>query len=751
MDNEKEPYEKILFNKKNQNYVIYAILFLFVIIWIYNAWVGDDAYITFRTVDNFINGFGLTWNVNERVQAYTHPLWMFLHIPIYALIDNIYITTMLLSFTFSFASVYLLTFNLADSKLNAIAGLIILIISKTFIDYTSSGLENPLTFFLIILFLSYYFKDYEVKKKILILSLITSLATLNRMDTILLLLPALLYLLIKNWNLKYLLQIVYGLLPLLIWEIFSILYYGFPFPNTFYAKLNTGVPVGDYLLQGFYYYLDFLKIDPVSFIVVFIGFLGLIVYSLKFRENIFMPFLTGILIYFIYILRIGGDFMSGRFFSAPTFLILTLLSLIDIKYNTKKKFQVISVIVLLLVSLKFTFNVKNQTSYYEIRNTENFNNYQYFKELDNKWHGIVDEKNYYYKDNSLIKSFQNFNFKPEIPEAKSGKLSKNTYHICFLRIMIGTFSYYSGPDIWIIDRVALSDPLLSRLSITNDTLFTSGWRIGHFLRKVPKGYVESIQTSTNQIEDPKICKFYDKLKIITQGEIFNFKRYKEIWRMNTGYYDHLLHNNYEENDLPVLFAGDENSLMTYYQRMGNYYYLKYMDRKALNYYRILVDNEKWIRLRDASDNIYEKVTKLYMKFNNKDSAVYFAEKGLVYSKSKESAEYFTIILSNHYEQNNQFKRAYVLLSEFLKRFPKDIPVLKEFANFFILVNKDKRAVDIWKYIIEINPELSFAYYNIFKYYYNLHNYKLAANYAYKAVEKGEKIDKEILIFLNKYK
>ena len=36
-----------------------------------------------RTVDNFVNGYGLTWNVAERVQAYTHPLWMFLLFPIY--------------------------------------------------------------------------------------------------------------------------------------------------------------------------------------------------------------------------------------------------------------------------------------------------------------------------------------------------------------------------------------------------------------------------------------------------------------------------------------------------------------------------------------------------------------------------------------------------------------------------------------------------------------------------------------------
>ena len=39
--------------------------------------MGDDAHMTFRSVWNFVHGYGLTYNPDERVQAYTHPLWMF--------------------------------------------------------------------------------------------------------------------------------------------------------------------------------------------------------------------------------------------------------------------------------------------------------------------------------------------------------------------------------------------------------------------------------------------------------------------------------------------------------------------------------------------------------------------------------------------------------------------------------------------------------------------------------------------------
>jgi hypothetical protein len=52
-------------------------LAVFAIVVVRTSWLSDDAYITLRTVDNFVSGYGLRWNVAERVQTYTHPLWMF--------------------------------------------------------------------------------------------------------------------------------------------------------------------------------------------------------------------------------------------------------------------------------------------------------------------------------------------------------------------------------------------------------------------------------------------------------------------------------------------------------------------------------------------------------------------------------------------------------------------------------------------------------------------------------------------------
>ena len=90
------------------------------------AWICDDAYITFRTIDNFLHGFGLRWNVAERVQSFTHPLWLILLTPFIALTGEPYYTSLVVSILLTLATVALICVlcygvpfpNTAYAKLN---------------------------------------------------------------------------------------------------------------------------------------------------------------------------------------------------------------------------------------------------------------------------------------------------------------------------------------------------------------------------------------------------------------------------------------------------------------------------------------------------------------------------------------------------------------------------------------------------------------------------------------------------------
>src|SRR5947209_6594071 len=52
---------------KEKALVAFSLAFFLLIIF-KDGWLSDDSYITFRTVDNFVHGFVLTWNTDDRVQ-----------------------------------------------------------------------------------------------------------------------------------------------------------------------------------------------------------------------------------------------------------------------------------------------------------------------------------------------------------------------------------------------------------------------------------------------------------------------------------------------------------------------------------------------------------------------------------------------------------------------------------------------------------------------------------------------------------
>src|SRR5512145_841674 len=95
--------------------LIIPMLVIFIALLVQTSWVEEDAFITLRTSDNFIHGYGLRWNVDERVQTYTNPLWMFLLAGAHAIIENPYITLILLSIAVSTLTLFILLTNIPQN------------------------------------------------------------------------------------------------------------------------------------------------------------------------------------------------------------------------------------------------------------------------------------------------------------------------------------------------------------------------------------------------------------------------------------------------------------------------------------------------------------------------------------------------------------------------------------------------------------------------------------------------------------
>ena len=145
-----------------------------------------------------------------------------------------------------------------------------LVLSKAFVDYSTSGLENPLTHLL----LAALFRRLGVaapasRRRIRLLSLLAALLMLNRLDTGLLVLPTL----AVEWRRAGLRRtwraVAIGMLPLVAWEAFSLIYYGFPFPE--HGVLEAGARerrARRSSYQGFLYLLDSIGNDPVTLLII---------------------------------------------------------------------------------------------------------------------------------------------------------------------------------------------------------------------------------------------------------------------------------------------------------------------------------------------------------------------------------------------------------------------------------------------------------------------------------------------------
>jgi len=507
----------LISEEKLERIALIALLTLMAFVLVRTAWVSDDAYITLRTISNFARGQGLTWNVGERVQSYTHPLWMAtLGVAIF-FSNEFHLTTMITSIVISLTAFYLVCFKVSRTRTVAVLAGTILILSKAYIDFSTSGLENSLSHLLLIVFFICLMRFDGTPWSLFTLGLIASLSFLNRPDNVLLFYPAVFVAFLRNRSLRHLSLLILSQLPILIWELFSLFYYGSPIPNTALAKLNVGVPAAELYSQGFLYLLDSLKRDPLTLTVTVIALFSVI----QNRSWKYLTFASGIVLYLIYVVRIGGDFMSGRFLTLPLLGAVLLLS------NSNLKRIHAALLLGLVILLGVSTSPATISSGVEYGQSD-----AQSQELS---HGIMDERRAYYPTTGLMR-FNRYEDLPRHHWVYEGINAKEHDEKVVVRGGIGFFGFYAGPDIYIVDIDSLANPLLARLPVHP----SSSWRPGHFRRVIPAGYIESLEEGTNIIKDPHLAEYYDHLELITRGPLFDPERIKAIWMLNTGRYNELL-------------------------------------------------------------------------------------------------------------------------------------------------------------------------------------------------------------------
>ena len=330
------------------------------------SFLQDDTYITMRYVKNFLNGDGLVFNIGEKVEGYTCFLWVIILAGMSKFFGmNLETGVQTMSLLFGVTSLFA-TFHLSKEFLQRqcsafgtsllknplVLGVLstfpamILAMNNSYHFWAVSGMETSLFVTLVVTtFWLFIRKEPLFPYSWQVMALLTSLTRPEGMYVFAILVA---YSFIDSFftseknigktistffEKSNLLGIAVYVVPMLLYIAFRFSYYGYPFPNTYYAK--TGFSM-EYLLAGWDYFRGFQMSYMFYGVASILGIIPL------FRRNseannesirsssLFVAF---IVLYSAYIVYVGGDVLAMyRFFLPvlPFSLVLLIASLLEI-------------------------------------------------------------------------------------------------------------------------------------------------------------------------------------------------------------------------------------------------------------------------------------------------------------------------------------------------------------------------------------------------------------------------------------
>lgn len=477
-----------------------VLLFL----WLKNAWASDDAYIYFRSVEMWYAGYGPVYNPGWRVQVFTSPLWYALLVWARAFIPDVYLAAQVLSLGLSVVVWWLLRRRARGPAMRWFTALA-LAASIGFFEYTSSGLEMPLVYALLLLLLS----AWENERPWQVITLFPWLV-LARYDVAFFLAgPVVVEAALAAWKEAssqgaFVRGVLLRFLPLFLWGLWATFYYGTPLPNPVYAKVFAGIPRWMWLKQGVLYYLAHLRLDPWTLLA---SILGMVAWFRLPRGRVWA---WSLMLYGAYLLFIGGDFMLGRFL-APAFLVAWVGLL-------RRGFRVHGWMGVGLIAYAWLISAPLvQSPWHDVSNRGSV-------------YGVTDERGWYAKATSLLMyGFYHLQGEP-YPFFPTYGWSRQGYIVRFSPIRVavtksvGMFGYWAGSEKTVVDVWALVDPFLARLPDADGQVE----RPGHLTRKVPLGYIQTLVTRKNHLETPHHRALWETVALVTQGPLWSWERIRAI-------------------------------------------------------------------------------------------------------------------------------------------------------------------------------------------------------------------------------
>jgi len=218
---------------------------------------------------------------------------------------------------------------------------------------------------------------------------------------------------------------------------------------------------------------------------------------------------TGIVLWLTYLARIGGDFMIGRLLT-PALVVAVVLWMDIVPVRAKGVFLAASIacaVVAVFLPRSALLGAPRRD--------------------DSSWlpEHVTDERALTFSFTGLFRATH-----PEGPRGHPYTTSVLTRVAGGQRVLparsIGFAGYFAGPAVHLVDEFALAEPLLARLPAD------PRWNPGHFERAIPAGYLETLASGSNRIEDATIASRYRSLAALIRDPVLSWSHMVAVLRWN---------------------------------------------------------------------------------------------------------------------------------------------------------------------------------------------------------------------------
>lgn len=466
--------------------VLGIVLAFFTILLLRTAWISDAAYLTLRTVEHASEGFGLRWNVAERVQVYDHPLWVMMLLTGRWLTGELYFTTIGISIAASLACLWLVA-GQTSRPLAPMAVLGAMVLSPSFVSFSTSGLESPLLHVLVAALAIVWLNSQGASRGDLAFATLAGLAVLTRWTALLLVLPALVVILTRvTWKTR-IAVVVLSLGPIVLWSAGAWWYYGTIGPNAWIATEGTWL---ERIATGRMFLYETFRLDPL----LICGLLaGAAVGALSGGRARWLA--LGLLLLAVWTIASGGSIMAGWGLTAPYVAALLLLA-------HGVKFTVPAAVLATATGATVLSFAPGVTLFSGADHGERAHR-------SGRTH---DVRRVQYKSTGLLLENRQRRA-PVHPEASRAREAVQAGETVAVSTMPGTFGIVAGSSVHVIDPRGVTDPLLARLPAAAGTR----WRWSA-PRRLPDGYLAHLAGAA-ALEEAPLAQLDAEVRQVTRAPL----------------------------------------------------------------------------------------------------------------------------------------------------------------------------------------------------------------------------------------